>query len=73
MQCNIDQRGSRVRLWWGIASLVLAIFLAGAALWWQNLIVGAIAVAAAMSGGFAIFEARTRWCVLRALGIKTRI
>jgi len=73
MQCNIDHRGARVRLWWGIGSLLVAVTLAVIALWRQSVIVGCIATAAAVGGGFAIFEARKRWCVLRAVGIKTKI
>ena len=73
MQCNIDERGQRVRRWWGAACLVAAAGLAGAGIWsgvwWWY---GGTAVLAA-SGAFAFYEARKRWCIVRALGIKTPI
>lgn len=69
---NIDARGRLARLIYGIvllvAGMVLAIFWAWpAASWWAWAI---IAVCLA-SGGFAIFEARAGWCVMRAMGFKT--
>lgn len=73
MQCNIDQTGVRFRRAWGIMVLLVATVVAGLA-WWSGIgwlwwIVGA----AALAGGFAIFESSKKWCALRAMGIKTRI
>ncbi len=73
MQCNIDERGARFRLVWGIMNLMVGLLLGGlaawSAIWWLWL----IAAAAAAAGFFAIFEARKKWCVLRAMGVKTRM
>ena len=74
-ECNIDARGQAARLVGGRGAggfgLVLAVFtlLGGLP---TNL--GWIAAGGSMFGGaFAIFEARTAWCVVRALGFKTRL
>ncbi|RZP11344.1 MAG: hypothetical protein EVA35_01335 [Candidatus Poseidoniales archaeon] len=72
-ECNIDARGKAVRLKLGImavvAGLVLAavFYLAGIDLDIPWLIpLGIIG-----GGAFAIFEAWTGWCVVRALGFRT--
>jgi hypothetical protein len=71
MLCNIDARGARIRLVWGILNLIAAALAAAAAigwhLWWPWIVAGLCAAA----GIFALFEARKKWCVMRALGIKT--
>lgn len=75
MQCNIDARGKALRLQIGLLSLATAAVLTvlclsgvlGSAWWWA-------AVAGAAGGGaFTVFEARTGWCAVRALGFKTPI
>lgn len=74
-ECNIDARGKAVRFKLGMLGVVTGVFLAislllvGAglnALWLLPL--GAIA-----GGAFALFEARTGWCVVRAMGFRTPI
>ena len=73
LTCNIDSRGMRARLMAGCAlgaiSMILAVaawFTGVAWLWWPM-------------GGFAcgscvmVFEARSGWCMVRAMGFKTRI
>ena len=71
MKCNIDAQGARIRLVYGIMLLLTAAMLTGlaiwAGIWWLWLVV----VAAAAGGIFALFEAKNRWCALRALGLKT--
>jgi hypothetical protein len=71
MQCNIDARGARYRLVWGILNLLVAVLAGGAALrwglWWPWLIAGVCGI----GGAFGIFEARKKWCVMRAMGFKT--
>jgi hypothetical protein len=49
----------------GSLCLIAGIIVAGDVEWW----IGLIFVAA---GLFAIFEAISKWCVLRACGIKTK-
>ncbi|HVT89655.1 MAG TPA: hypothetical protein VHD56_12435 [Tepidisphaeraceae bacterium] len=74
LQCNIDAKGKAIRMTLGsavaavglILLIISAIFSTGTTL----LIVG---IAALLSGGFMIFEARAGWCVIRAMGWKTPI
>ena len=74
MQCNIDARGQAARLRAGLIMVVLSVIGAVVLwttdvdpIWWW--LVGGIAT----SGAFAIFEARQGWCVVRAMGFRTRI
>jgi hypothetical protein len=72
--CNIDRRGKRARLIYGVLMLLLGIILA--LVWaWPKGGVGrwTVAVLCAVAGGFGIFEATVGWCVVRAMGIKTRM
>lgn len=73
MQCNIDDKGARVRKTWGIMNIFVALILGGLAfwtgIWWLWLIMAAMLLA----GSFAIYESRKKWCALRAMGIKTSI
>ncbi|HMD53629.1 MAG TPA: hypothetical protein VKJ65_03645 [Phycisphaerae bacterium] len=73
LTCNIDQRGRMVRGIAGTVFMILAIAMAIASwltgmvwLWWL------VALFAAL-GAFTLFEAANGWCVLRAMGIKTKI
>ncbi len=75
MQCNIDARGRAVRLVVGVLSvllsLVFAVLLLSGVLvhgaWW-------VLVVFAFAGGvFGIFEGRSGWCAVRAMGFKTPI
>ena len=74
-ECNIDARGKAVRFKRGMLGVVTGVFLAISlllvvaglnALWLLPL--GAI-----VGGAFALFEARTGWCVVRAMGFRTPI
>ena len=75
LECNIDARGQAARLVVGIGAVGFGLVLAGVTLLGvlpTNL--GWSAAGGSMFGGaFAIFEARTAWCVVRALGFKTRL
>ncbi len=73
MQCNIDQRGRRLRAIAGVVTVAGGITLLALAAWgiglgWVMLAAGAVMLAA---GAFMIYEARRGWCALRAMGIKT--
>ena len=75
LECNIDAAGKAARLKAGIlgvlGSAALGIGLATGLLsgtFWLVATAGAFAGAA-----FTIFEARAGWCVVRAMGITTRI
>lgn len=74
LTCNIDARGKLLRLWYGIALVVIGIVLLFAwALRSGTLLSWAITIACVLGGAFAIFESRKGWCALRAIGIKTPI
>ncbi len=71
---NIDARGRLMRAGSGLLLAALGVWVAlhplhvgGPALRWTLVVLG-LAV-----GGFQLFEAACGWCVLRALGIRTRI
>jgi hypothetical protein len=72
LQCNIDAKGKLVRLIYGLVFFVTGVVVVliwaipggGVAAW----IVGAVLI---IGGGFAIFESRRGWCVIRAMGFKT--
>ncbi len=64
-QPNLDRPGRMVRGVMGALCLIAGIIVGGDVEWW----VGLIFVAA---GLFAIFEAISRWCIVRACGIKTK-
>ena len=74
LQCNIDAKGKLLRLVIGLVEILAAIVIAivwampaASALAWT------IAVALFVFGAFAVFEARAGWCVMRAMGFKTRL
>lgn len=71
MACNIDARGQKVRRVWGIINLLAAVALAAAALFWGPWWLWIIAAVCLAGGLFALYEARKKWCVVRAMGIKT--
>ena len=74
-ECNIDARGKAARFRMGMLGIV-----GGTALGLATLIglipttIGYKMAAGSIGGGaFAIWEARMGWCVVRAIGIKTRV
>jgi hypothetical protein len=72
LQCNIDAKGKAIRLGYGIvlaiAGLVLILVWAMPRGGWFEWTVSLLLLA---GGGFAIFEARAGWCIVRAMGLKT--
>lgn len=76
LECNIDSKGRAMRLVAGLLALV------GGAVAYLILMleimpvpesIGTVGVLAMVIGGaFAIFEAKAGWCVVRALGFRTR-
>ena len=75
LECNIDARGQAARLVVGIGAVGFGLILAAFTL--LGVLptdLGLIASGGSIFGGaFAIFEARTAWCVVRAMGFKTRL
>jgi hypothetical protein len=72
MQCNIDNRGAHYRLVWGIMNLLAVAVTAILALWWNIWWLWIIAGVCLAGGLLAIFEYRKKWCVMRAMGVKTK-
>ena len=74
LTCNIDARGKWVRLIYGtallLAGILLAIFWARPAGGW---VAWTVSIAIAAAGVFAIFESRSGWCIVRAMGFRTPI
>ncbi len=74
LTCNIDAKGKRVRLISGIVVSFIGIVLMLA---WALPIGGqvpwTVAIVTLVFGAFQIFEARAGWCVVRAMGFKTRV
>jgi len=62
---NLDRHGRMARGVIGALCLVAGIVVAGDFSLWGLILV--------VAGLFAIFEAISRWCVLRACGIKTKM
>ena len=74
LTCNIDTKGRLVRLVLGLIELIaglLLIFLwalqRGGWLPWT------ISLGLLAFGALAVFEASAGWCIVRAMGIKTRV
>jgi len=78
MQCNIDAKGKAVRLILGLVLAILGLIAISLrafnlvpddlAMWSLGLGVGLL-----VAGAFCIFEGWAGWCVVRAMGFKTRI
>ena len=71
MQCNIDARGKAVRL---ILGIILAL-VGGVVLLTSSGNTGGIisGLCFLVGGGFTIFEGAAGWCVVRAMGFKTKL
>jgi hypothetical protein len=73
VQCNIDQRGRKARLVTGaMVDTVGAILILTGVLRNDTALIVAGAVVS-LAGLFMIFEGAKGWCVVRALGFKTKI
>lgn len=76
LACNIDAKGKSIRLIGGLLAILAGLF--GYLMVDQDVLpipetLGHIGVALVLlSGAFSIFEARSGWCVVRALGFRTR-
>lgn len=75
MKCNIDAHGRAARLRAGIAACVGGLLIGLASMLdivhadWLVI----VSLAMLVSGVIAVCEARAGWCVIRAMGFKTRI
>jgi hypothetical protein len=74
LTCNIDSRGKAVRMIMGAVFLVDGLTLMFLWAWRTHSMIGWItSIAMAFVGAFMVFEGRKGWCVLRAMGMKTRV
>jgi len=74
-ECNIDARGKAHRLRLGIIAVVGGILL-GTTTFFDILptTIGYVMAGGSVAGGlFSIWEARMGWCVVRAMGFRTKI
>ena len=75
MQCNIDARGKAIRLVLGFIMLIAGVGVIAlpqlanvGGEWMLYAGIGLI-----IAGAFGVFEGRAGWCVVRAMGFKTRV
>ena len=74
LTCNIDARGKVARLIYGLVLIVLgAVLLFVLAMPYRSFWPWAVVAFCLLSGGFAVFEAWAGWCVVRAMGFKTKL
>lgn len=75
MQCNIDSKGKIIRLVSGLIQVILGLVLLILVLVaftnqvWMWILGGVLLGI----GAFQIFEGWAGWCIVRAMGFKTRI
>ena len=73
-ECNIDAKGKAVRLRLGFMGVLSSLGLAaGCLLISAPDLAWVVPVGAFLGGAFSIFEGRTGWCIVRALGFRTPI
>lgn len=69
MQCNIEQRGRKIRAFGGVLAIMAGlVVLLIAPQDWLAWIIAPICI---LGGLFQLFEAWKGWCALRAMGIWT--
>jgi hypothetical protein len=75
LTCNISRAGRRLRLWSGVALILVSVGFAGwtavnrpGELWPWVAVIAALAM-----GAFQVFEGVCGWCVVRAMGFRTPI
>jgi len=76
LECNIDSKGRAMRLVAGLLAILggaVAYVILTLGVMPVPESIGTLGVLAMVAGGaFAIFEAKAGWCVVRALGFRTR-
>ncbi len=74
LACNIDQHGRsvRYRIGWVFLALGAVAYVGGSRLTSSSVpsLVGGVS---ALTGLFSLFEANRGWCLMRALGFKTKV
>ena len=75
MQCNIDSKGKSIRLISGAVVALIGLIVLGLAaggVMTGRWVLGLATVCVGV-GVFQIWEGWSGWCVLRAMGLKTRV
>jgi hypothetical protein len=73
LECNIDAKGKALRLVSGMVLLTVAVVVGMVWAWpGDGWLAWGVVVGLAAVGGFQVFEGWARWCVLRAMGFRTR-
>ena len=74
-ECNIDARGKAARMKLGMRVVFLGVLLTIISFFgFIPTPVGWLVSGGTISGGlFAMWEARMGWCIIRAMGFKTRV
>jgi hypothetical protein len=74
LTCNLDSRGKALRLIMGAVFALDGLTLLFLWAWRTGSHVGWItSILMIVAGAFMIFEGRTGWCALRAMGMKTPV
>lgn len=74
LRCNLDARGKSLRLVGGaIVGAIGVVLLIGAGIGALDSWGWFVGGSAFIVGAFMIFEGWSGWCVLRAMGFKTRV
>jgi RsiW-degrading membrane proteinase PrsW (M82 family) len=74
LSCNIDARGKAARLRIGIVGLIIGVGLLFAwAIPADDVLPWVVTSGVLLGAAFSVFEARAGWCVVRAMGFRTRI
>jgi hypothetical protein len=74
-ECNIDARGKAARIRLGIVGIIGSFLFAGATLFGvlPTTIGWIMSGGSFLGGAFSIWEGRKGWCIVRAMGFKTKI
>lgn len=85
LECNIDERGKAARIKLGTTVVIMGIiltiptFFSFPSILWDNLpqfatpMSWTIIGCTILGGLFSIWEGRKGWCIVRAMGFKTKI
>jgi hypothetical protein len=74
LACNIDSAGKAVRFRLGLSLVAVALVVGLAwALPSRSAFAWVLSGLLGAGGAFTLFEARSGWCAVRAMGFKTRL
>jgi hypothetical protein len=74
LTCNIDAKGKAVRLGMGFVVIIVGLLLS---IFWAlprgEVWAWIVSLLVFVFGAFQVFEGWAGWCVVRAMGIKTKV